>query len=1034
MAVSAHHLFTGLFLDLEERFLETVSELKATDPLAPVDVLVGSNLLGLYLRRRAAQTFGGVANLRFVTFLDLARERTPEPDARPRLPALGETLLSRRTLIESPEGEVFGSLRERASTAALLVRTAADLRGAGIPVTRLAELLPAAARTPDRAVFLAKVAALLVRFETLRSAFADSDSLLERAAQSVRPLRDDPLLVYGLYDLGGVREALLRAVTEERPIIAFVPVDGAPEETGAGIPAVRAALFSDVLDVTPEAIPSTSAGPEEGFVVAPSETAEAREVVREILRAVDDGVPLHRIAILLREPTQQEPALVAELAQRRIPFFRPAGGGFSRMPVGRAALGLLKLASEGVESDALVVLTDVLEGLGLVPEGSRACVERSLVELRARGEWADLCQRLSRRLATALPTGTDESEGRLDRRAERVRRDLEALRSVVEILSPTLPETADTSWREWAERLSNSFATLFGSRPGADDLASAAAAGLAILEDVEPGSAIAAADMAPLLAEALEGIVVRHGSFERDGASILSLVSARGLLFDVVLVPGLIERSFLRPGRPDPLLFDEERATVARLSGMPLAPRTGRRHAREERFLFHLARTAARKRIVFLAAGREAATDRPRLLSPFLVELLEERRGGPVAEEDLSNPTLGTQLGLRWVRLGSARPSAPFIDAEEALRGALALAPRLAEALPAGFSAIERALQRGRSRAEDRFTEYEGRLQRPPVRLDLGTRPISPSRIERLASCAYHAFLVDALGLSAPEAPPEGLVLDKRTLGILAHAVLEELAREAMTTGGFLAPLVSARAAKEARTAVQSFLEEWELDIPPVLAEAASEQLATLLHAVAERERTRNAPLPLVGAEVRFGPGGLLARCNAGRVRVSMSGRIDRLDRDGPVARVVDYKFANPKPFGKKNVKGFRIVGGEKVQLAAYALAARALGATTVSSEYLIVSSPKKGTEPEVTAVEFDPVQTAEAVEALGKALGLLDASIQTGDLLPRTATLSSSSPCSFCDVAAVCGPGHLRIYERKRDHEKALYPSAPLFRLEEIP
>lgn len=1031
--MTAHRLLTGRFQDLEERFLETVLALKATDPLTPVEVLVGSNLLGLYLRRCAAQTFGGVANLRFVTFLDLARERAQEPDSRPRLPALGENLLSHRTLLESPEGEVFGSLRDRPSTAALLVRTAADLRGAGIPVARLSDLLPAAARTPDRADFLAKVAALLVTFENLRSAFADSDSLLERAAQSVRPRREDPLLVYGLYDLGGVREALLRAVAQERPVIAFVPVDGAPEETGAGIPAVRAALFSDLLGVTPEAIPSAPSSPEERFVVAPSETAEAREVIREILRAVDDGVPLHRIAILLREPTQQEPALVAELAQRRIPFFRPAGGGFSRTPAGRAALGLLELASEGVEKDALAVLTDVLEGLGLVPEGSRASVERSLVELRARGEWTDLCQRLSRRLAAALPTGTDESEGRLDRRAERVRRDLEALRSVVEILSPALPETSDTSWREWAERLSHSFTTLFGSRPGADDLASAAA-GLAVLEDVEPESAIAAADVAPLLAEALEGIVVRHGSFERHGVSILSLVSARGLLFDVVLVPGLIERSFPRLGRPDPLLFDEERATVASLSGMPLPPRTGRRHAREERFLFHLARTAARRRIVYLAAGREAATDRPRLLSPFLVELLEERRGGPVAEEELSNPMLGTQLGLRWVRLGSARPSAPFIDAEEALRGALALAPRLAETLPAGFSATDRALRRGRSRAEDRFTEYEGRLLRPPSRLDLGTRTISPSRIERLASCAYHAFLVDALGLSALEAPPEGLVVDKRTLGILAHAVLEELAREAMATRGFLGPLVRARAAREAERAVQSFLEEWELDIPPVLAETASEQLSALLQAVAEREEKRASPLPLAGAEVRFGPGGILARCNTGRLRVSMSGRIDRLDRDGPVARVVDYKFAKPMPFGKKNAKGFLVVGGEKVQLAAYALAARALGATTVSSEYLFVSSPKKGTEPEVTAVQFDPGQTAEAVEALSMTLGLLDASIQTGDLLPRTATLSNSSPCSFCDVAAVCGPGHLRIYERKRDHEKKLDPSAPLFRLEEIP
>ena len=109
-APPGHTLFTGGFRALEERFLDEVRALKRDDPLRPVDVLVGSNLLGVYLRRRAAGALGGIANLRFLTFLDLARERAPGPDPRPPMPPLGEDLLARRTLRENPAGASFGDL------------------------------------------------------------------------------------------------------------------------------------------------------------------------------------------------------------------------------------------------------------------------------------------------------------------------------------------------------------------------------------------------------------------------------------------------------------------------------------------------------------------------------------------------------------------------------------------------------------------------------------------------------------------------------------------------------------------------------------------------------------------------------------------------------------------------------------------------------------------------------------------------------------------------------------------------------------
>ena len=51
-AARGHVLFTGEFAALEARFVEEVRSRKEGDPLRPVDVLVGSNLLVVYLRRR----------------------------------------------------------------------------------------------------------------------------------------------------------------------------------------------------------------------------------------------------------------------------------------------------------------------------------------------------------------------------------------------------------------------------------------------------------------------------------------------------------------------------------------------------------------------------------------------------------------------------------------------------------------------------------------------------------------------------------------------------------------------------------------------------------------------------------------------------------------------------------------------------------------------------------------------------------------------------------------------------------------------
>jgi hypothetical protein len=1038
-AIPGHTLFVGDFAALEARFLDEVRSLKAADPLRPVDVLVGSNLLGVYLRRRAAEALGGIANLRFLTFLDLARDRTPAADPRPPLPPLGEELLARRTFRENPAGAAFGELRERPSLAALLLRTANDLREAGLSPDRLGDLLPAVAATPDRALRLGQVATLIADFESRRTRFSDPTSALERGAAASRPPSAEPLLVYGLYDLGGLRERLLAAVARERPVVAFVPDDGedddpASRERTKDLPPVRAALFTGLLGVDAERLPGPAV-PAAACVVAPSEWAEARETVREILRAVDDGIPLHACGVLLRDPTRQEPALLAELRRRALPFFRPTGGGFSRTPAGRAALALLGLAARDFERGTLVELAEALEattspeGTPSLPPGSAARIERLLREVRFREGLGDFRRRAAEaRARTGIHEAPDsESLGRLSTRSRRLHESVTTAEALLALVSPAIPETSPAPLPEWSSRLSAAVATLLPA--GAERAAlDAAFESLATLDRLEPGASVSASDLLALLPSALESVPVKSGRFERDGVAVLSAVSARGLLFDAVFVPGLTEQLFPRPGRPDPLLFDEERRNLSSLAGVRLAPRTGARHAREERFLFHVARTSARRRLVLLSARREAATDRPRLLSPFLLDVLAEAAGGPVREKDLASP--GAVPGLRFLPLGVV-DNGLAVDGAEALTRALARDPDLASRLASPPSGLSRAVDRARARAHDAFTGYDGLLGRSPARCALTLRPLSASRLERRASCAYRSFLSEGLGLEAPDDPPDALFLDALTLGTLAHAVLERLAGLAGTRG--LGAVASPALCSVARAEVSKLFHELEADPPEPLLEAAESLIVARVEAVLSRERDRKERLPLSGAEVRFGPKEPLhPRVFLATGEVSLVGQIDRLDRDGAEALVVDYKFGVPRPFGKRNAKDYRIAGGERLQLAVYALAARELGASRPRGEYLFVDRDGDVSVP--VPVAFDEEETKDAVDRFVAALALLDEAAARGHFFPKTTPFASrSSHCGNCDFNAVCGPGHARVYDRKREAERAREPESPLFALEEI-
>ena len=133
---TGHRLFIGPFQpELEEALFAWVSKKKEGDPLAPVAVLVGSNLLGVYLRRLLVRRGLSHINVRFLTFLDLAKGLAAESlsrDGLRPLPRLGDLVLLSSIAEKIEPAGYFGPIARRRGFQRALRASFRDLWEGGI--------------------------------------------------------------------------------------------------------------------------------------------------------------------------------------------------------------------------------------------------------------------------------------------------------------------------------------------------------------------------------------------------------------------------------------------------------------------------------------------------------------------------------------------------------------------------------------------------------------------------------------------------------------------------------------------------------------------------------------------------------------------------------------------------------------------------------------------------------------------------------------------------------------------------------------
>ena len=1017
---------------LEHAFVAAVRTAKTADPLAPVLVVVGSHLQHIYLRRLLAHELAAVANVRFVTLMDLAGELSlpdgsagsagghpslPLPDGA-HIPLLEQVIAEQRAPAHGDAG---------LADAGMVHAVAASLRD-----LREGGIVGALVRTASPRPWLRALAATATAYRAALTPFTDATRRTEQAAAAtpaqvaaaVQRMAPDTVqvLIFGIYDVNALQLRMLEGLARVLPARLFLPWSAAAEPFAFAQQTVDR-LRQRGFRLRPLDDGPASRGPRASRAVfsCAARQAEIEETVRRVLEDLAAGVPAGEIAILHRMDPVYDELICGVLDRAAVPHYRSAGQPVRRSTVGRAALNLLQLLYSEPRRGALLELLS-LPGidLGWIETTSAARLtprparwEALSKELGLVKGWAEFDSVLTfHREHTAR--GDDE-------RAVESIAAADELHAVVSSLAATAERAlAAAAWQEHAGTFLELLALLLPA--AADSQAMAAIADrirkLAVLDRAATrgGGVAATPERFRQAAEtAIRQAIVSGGYFQRSGVFVGNVMSARMLRFRRVYVTGCAERVFPPVIRQDPLLLDAERERINRSTGHDsYLPLKGQR-LEEERLLFELACQAAGEHLTLSYPRRGTSSTNVRLPSSFLLEEVGDLAGGFLSAEVLE------RNAGDWYQRKPARIGYHGAGAEDALRaldesdlrwhvleqgGGQPAVPAI-EPLWRNLEAV-RAHQAARRKRS--FGPFDGIVPAQLVAAR-GTLEgnLTATALEDFAVCPYRFFLSRVLGIRARGEPEQTLQIAPLQRGNLVHAILDDLVQrflESTTSWGeFL---------HGADAALQEIMERRFDELPtgvtglPLSWDLIRDQVAAELAGYLGAEGRRGAgPGPAaahaggwtpVAAEHEF-EGVPIA---AGTRQLHFSGRIDRIDRSGAHLRIVDYKTGAA---AREAADGYR--GGSSLQLPVYLHAAAHGQRSTL----------------EACSAELHYVSERAAYARLGLTGTQLAADARFGEVLDAMAQAIASGAffyqpgerrahCRWCDYHDVC---HTRVADYAR-------------------
>ncbi|HEY7466787.1 MAG TPA: PD-(D/E)XK nuclease family protein [Dehalococcoidia bacterium] len=950
--------------------LVTIAQARRRDPLAPATVVAPSHVAAIQLRRRLAE-LGPFAGVRFETLpriaellgaSDLARAGR-SPLARP----IGDYLAAQ--LAREARSDL-ADVRDLPGFARVLRQTFARLRRGGFG---RAETL----RSPLGSDLLAEVVRLYSEFRSRSERFYDDEDLFEAAAGAVAQRGS--------------------AAGEELGDVYVLPPGALSAGADALLRALRRAIGASRYHVLEDPVTS----PETAFVLAPDPASETREVLREVLTALEAGAGLHEVAVFHGADRSYRALLAQAFEAAGIQSTPMPGTPLSETAGGRGVLALAELPLEHYSRTAVFDYLSLAPLRPFLPShyGERVSAQPSAWLKLARE--AGITRGIDR-WYTGVGTLIADRSADLERDdlgdtrrpfVEAELREAQALDGVIRALVARLEPLRQ---RHAAAEFITAFRAIVD-----DYLDRDAPAMAAILTQIDQlgtidavGGAFTLDSFVAALRANLDAAYHRDGQLG-EGVLVGDYRIAAGLSFQHAVLCGAYEGVF-PAGAPQEALVEDRYWTELQRAGHPFLEDATLRFQRARADAIR-AISVATQRLTWTAPLQAAGAGRDHYPSHLMLEAARSRE-----------PSIASATQLRraspsaWLR----KPPSPLaamltgsaLDLTEARLRSAVLARRDGASLAAGH-ALQPALRLLGGRHGVAFSEYDGNLSALAGNDLIPRSGVSPTSLEHYAACGMRYFLNSVLRLRPPEEPEDRDTIDPRDRGTLVHDVLDRFFRNRLAQG---------------RPAVD---EPWRdadreelLDLLETSLEEARRRGRTGLDVYAghERRRLRADLLTFLerDAEFRLETG---ARPAAFEYRIpetelegiTLRGVADRIDRtpDGRKAWVIDYKTGRSDYYKDIGSDADPVMGGTKLQLPVYLTAVA--DAEEARALYWFITSAG-----EFKRIEF--ANTPANLERYRETLSAILAGVRAG-AFPAIPGEEDTRPgrsfqnCAFCDFTRVC-------------------------------
>lgn len=1030
-----------------ERLGKQITALKNGDPLAPVTVVVPTNIAGLGARRALGAKGRGIAAVNFLKLFDLA-ERLGAPKAgrqddggRSPLSDLEIGVAVRRALDTEPG--LFKASAHHPATEQALIQSYRDLRE--VPDGGLDKLAEQSPRSAD-VVRLCRY----VRSE-LRDKWYDGQDLADLAIEALKPKTSDmalgeigPVIVYLPQRVTKSQGQMMSAVAEKVPVVVIAGFTG---DDQADAPVAASVLrMGGTLDAKAATTPPHG----QRIISVATAAEEVRVAVREVLEGARQGSPLARIAVLCGGGPPVIRQVQEQLKAAGIGVNGPSGRTLSDTLTGRGVLALLNLKNRDFRRDEVFALLSVAFPIvspssdpsspGIADAQPTPVMAWERVSRRASvARGADQWQMRLRQHAEDLrdkaadeqkdPDSTDGRVEWLNRQAGHADSLAQFMAQLEIDLSPNPAPATWKSWRQWVESLIDRY--LGGEAPDDDwpeperqatKAIRETVARLGGLDDIEDHPRAGA--FLPTLVSALSTPAAREGTLGK-GVLVGQVGDPLGMEFDRLIVIGMAEGTFPHSPSDDPLLPDRER----KAAGDDLSLLADQHHDQHRSFLAALA--SARSTTLVYARGdsRRASEQHP---SRWLLDTATTLAGRRVDSADLER--LASDDSFDWfehVPSFSGRVVAaefPTTDQEFRLRVLAPAGGTNHRELP-DDPALARGTELAAARASDQFTRFDGNLGALDLS-ELTESVMSPTSLEAWADCPMRYLFKHVLGVQTAEQPEELVAITALEKGSLVHKALDKFMREQLDSGQVPPPGQPWSAEQHDRLLeigeqVCSEAESKGLTGTPVYwHHDRGRIMADLDRFLREDNELRQERLVApVASELAFGMGGskpgdhesIDVDLPEGR-SVRFRGQIDRVDQGEGGLLVTDYKTGKTDPYkglDETSKNWDPVQRGTRLQLPVYALAAQdslADSDVPVRAQYWFVTGEQ----------EFKTCGYALDENVLSRfrdALSVITEGIGTGVFCDRPQPGQTEGPysqyCDFCNADRLGTEDGRRKWER---------------------